>query len=136
MARELRNLKSQYDVIVIGAGLGGLTAANRLARLGHSVLILEHHTMIGGLAAWFKRKGHILLQFKMLAFTGESRPDTAHRLRYCAADVEVRNHRKLNALILEHGFPHHLAVVMGDISQELNWLCDFYGIAYISPDTD
>ncbi len=51
--------KSSYDVIVIGSGLGGLTVANRLAHAGHSVLLLEHHHRLGGLATWFKRKGHI-----------------------------------------------------------------------------
>ncbi len=49
----------RYDVIVIGSGLGGMTCANRLARAGHSVLLLEHHNQLGGLATWFKRKGHI-----------------------------------------------------------------------------
>lgn len=49
----------RYDVIVIGSGLGGLTTANRLAYCGHSVLLLEHHHRLGGLATWFKRKGHI-----------------------------------------------------------------------------
>ena len=50
---------AHYDVIVIGSGLGGLTAANRLARSGHQVLLLEQHHKFGGLAAWFKRRGHI-----------------------------------------------------------------------------
>ena len=48
-----------YDVIIIGSGLGGLTTANRLAYCGHKVLLLEHHHRLGGLATWFKRKGHI-----------------------------------------------------------------------------
>lgn len=52
-------VQSQYDVIVIGSGLGGLTSANRLAAAGHSVLLLEHHIQLGGLATWFKRGGHI-----------------------------------------------------------------------------
>ena len=52
-------LRERYDVIVIGSGLGGLTCANRLASAGHAVLLLEHHTQLGGLATWFKRKGHI-----------------------------------------------------------------------------
>lgn len=51
--------RDRYDVIVIGSGLGGLTCANRLARAGHSVLLLEHHIQLGGLATWFKRQGHI-----------------------------------------------------------------------------
>ena len=59
MATPLQKAKSSYDVIVIGSGLGGLTTANRLANCGHSVLLLEHHHRLGGLATWFKRKGHI-----------------------------------------------------------------------------
>lgn len=53
------SIATRYDVVVIGSGLGGLTAANRLARCGHRVLLLEHHHKLGGLATWFKRKGHI-----------------------------------------------------------------------------
>lgn len=49
----------KYDVIVIGSGLGGLTTANRLAYCGHKVLLLEYHHRLGGLATWFKRRGHI-----------------------------------------------------------------------------
>jgi all-trans-retinol 13,14-reductase len=49
----------EYDVIAIGSGLAGLTCANMLARGGHSVLLLEQHYNLGGLATWFKRKGHI-----------------------------------------------------------------------------
>lgn len=56
---KIEQARERYDVIVIGSGLGGLTCANRLARAGHSVLLLEHHIQLGGLATWFKRKGHI-----------------------------------------------------------------------------
>jgi len=52
-------LTDRYDVIVIGSGLGGLTTANRLAYCGHKVLLLEYHHRLGGLATWFKRRGHI-----------------------------------------------------------------------------
>ncbi len=56
----LKGAKDHYDVVVIGSGLGGLTSANVLARQGYSVLLLEHHYQLGGMATWFKRRnGHI-----------------------------------------------------------------------------
>ena len=39
----LKGAADHYDVVVIGSGLGGLTAANILAREGRSVLLLEQH---------------------------------------------------------------------------------------------
>jgi len=59
MPVSLKEISDSYDVIIIGSGLGGLTTANRLAYCGHSVLLLEHHHRLGGLATWFKRRGHI-----------------------------------------------------------------------------
>ncbi len=53
----LQGVRDHYDVIVIGSGLAGLTSANILARQGRSVLLLEHHYQLGGMATWFKRKG-------------------------------------------------------------------------------
>ena len=54
-ATPLQDLRDHYDVVVIGGGLGGMTAANTLARAGHSVLLAEHHSKLGGLATWFRR---------------------------------------------------------------------------------
>ena len=49
-------MKSYYDIIVIGSGIGGLTGASLLAKAGKSVLVLEAHDRAGGYAHGFKRK--------------------------------------------------------------------------------
>lgn len=64
----LRNTKSEYDVIVIGGGLGGLSGANRLAKFGYSVLLLEHHYQLGGLATWFRRPGGHIFDVSLHGF--------------------------------------------------------------------
>src|SRR5258705_10377340 len=41
-------MKSQYDVVILGAGHNGLVSAAYLARAGLSVLLLEKNDYIGG----------------------------------------------------------------------------------------
>ena len=53
----LAGAQARYDVIVIGSGLAGMTAANVLGKLGHKVALLEQHYNFGGMATWFKRRG-------------------------------------------------------------------------------
>jgi phytoene dehydrogenase-like protein len=64
----VKDIKPEYDVIVIGSGLAGLTCANMLARNDHSVLLLEQHHQLGGLAAWFKRKGGHIFDVSLHGF--------------------------------------------------------------------
>ncbi len=47
----------QFDAIVVGGGQGGLTCAAYLAVTGHRVLVLEQHTIAGGNAQVFRRRG-------------------------------------------------------------------------------
>jgi phytoene dehydrogenase-like protein len=45
---------ARYDVVVIGAGLGGLTAGAILARAGRKVLVIERSNSVGGAASSYK----------------------------------------------------------------------------------
>lgn len=46
----------RYDFIIIGAGMGGLSVANFLAKYNKKVLVLEKHSIPGGLITSFARK--------------------------------------------------------------------------------
>lgn len=49
----------KYDIIIIGAGIGGLVSGCFLAKAGKKVLIIEQHDKPGGCVAAIKRKGCI-----------------------------------------------------------------------------
>ena len=49
------NIKPRYDVVIIGAGMGGLTAAAMLSKAGYSVVVLEAANQAGGYLAGFHR---------------------------------------------------------------------------------
>lgn len=49
---------ADYDVIVIGAGGGGLSAGAILAREGRRVLVLEQSDRVGGCCSTFEREGY------------------------------------------------------------------------------
>ncbi len=51
--------RARYDAIVVGSGLGGLTAAAKLAQAGRRVLVVERHDRVGGYAHAFRRGRHL-----------------------------------------------------------------------------
>ena len=50
----------KYDVIVVGSGLSGLAAGIRLAMFDKRVLIVEKHTVVGGLNSYYTRKNRTI----------------------------------------------------------------------------
>jgi len=62
-------ITDSYDVIVVGGGLAGMTAANKLGKSGRKVLLLEAHNKLGGFATWFKRtKGEHIFDISLHGF--------------------------------------------------------------------
>lgn len=49
--------EKQYDIIIIGSGLGGLLCGNLLALEGYKICVLEKHYQIGGNLQTFTREG-------------------------------------------------------------------------------
>lgn len=68
-----------YDIIIIGAGLGGLTAGAKLAREGQKVLLIEQHNKPGGCATTFKR-GDFTLEVGLHEMDGPSPGDMKSRI--------------------------------------------------------
>jgi phytoene dehydrogenase-like protein len=62
LTRPFRGLRrppdTSYDAVVIGSGIGGLIAANLLAREDLKVLLVEQHYMVGGYCSTFRRGGY------------------------------------------------------------------------------
>ena len=54
----MRSMNESADVIVIGSGIGGLTAAALLQERGISTLVFEKNRYAGGSCSSFKREGY------------------------------------------------------------------------------
>ncbi len=53
-----KRLAPEYDAIVIGSGMGGLTTAALLSDLGYKVCVLEQHYTAGGYTHSYEREGY------------------------------------------------------------------------------
>lgn len=69
----------KYDIIIIGAGLGGLIAGAKLSKEGKKVLLLEQHNRPGGCATTFKR-GDFTLEVGLHEMDGPSPGDMKTRI--------------------------------------------------------
>ena len=69
-----------YDVVVIGAGNGGLTASVTLAQKGLKVLLLERHNIPGGCATSFCR-GRFEFEVALHQLSGVGTPENPGPLR-------------------------------------------------------
>ncbi|MBN2802610.1 MAG: NAD(P)-binding protein, partial [Deltaproteobacteria bacterium] len=57
MNHKIESNNQPLDVVVIGAGPGGLTAGALLAKAGLKIALIEEQPVVGGYLAGFSRKG-------------------------------------------------------------------------------
>ncbi len=72
----------QYDVIIIGAGLSGLSAASLLAKRGLKVAVIEQGSTPGGSCGIFKRRGAIFDQGAAMLYGFGEHGFNAHRFLF------------------------------------------------------
>jgi len=70
--RETRNT-DEYDAIIVGSGLGGLSCAAAFARQGFKALVIEQHDKPGGFATAFSRPGGFLFDVSLHSTTAGER---------------------------------------------------------------
>jgi phytoene dehydrogenase-like protein len=97
--------RSEWDAIVIGSGLGGLSCAAAFARQGFKALVLEQHVVPGGYATTFKRPGGFVFDVSLHS-TGAGERNGVYNLIDGfpeIKDVEFVPHKVLYRAI----FPEH-----------------------------
>jgi len=82
----MSNGMKDYDVVIIGGGIGSLACAGILASEGVKVLVLEKNPAAGGYLTSFKRKG----------FTFDSAVDC-----FSGGDKTARSPTSLRSLVLK-----------------------------------
>ena len=127
-------MSGNYDVIVIGSGLGGLTAGALAARAGYQVLVLERNQSVGGAASVYQQD-ELSIEASLHETTDPHNPqDPCHRIfatlgilddiQYVPVDnfYEVRGKLFKKPFVLPHGmqaarsalqshFPKHARVL-------------------------
>jgi prolycopene isomerase len=79
-----------YDVIIIGAGNGGLTASAALAQGGKKVLLLEKHNIPGGCGTSFRR-GRFEFEVALHQLSGMGSAEKPGPLRSILRKLEVED---------------------------------------------
>src|ERR1700722_3953707 len=112
-------MSRHFDAIVIGSGLGGLTAAALYARPGHKVLVIERNQNFGG-AATVYRHGALAIEASLHEIDGlDPKDPTPPNLRSISLDrdasfVDVGDLHEVRSPLFAESFvwPHGLAAAL------------------------
>ena len=123
---------NSYDVVVIGAGGGGISAAARLALKGKKVIVIEQHDRVGGYMSSFERDDYTF-EASLHAMDGMGREifpklgiedkvtvhkvDPAYRSVFPDFNFDVAGDVNLYRQRLKEQFPHEAEGIDGLIDQ-------------------
>jgi prolycopene isomerase len=99
----------EYDVVVIGSGIGGLVTATQLASKGARVLVLESYLIPGGSAGYFEREGYHFDVGASMIF-GLGKQGTTNLLTRALADVNMEVESIPDPVQIHYHLPHGLEV--------------------------
>lgn len=121
---------TNYDTVIIGAGMSGLAAGIRLAMFDQKVCILERHKVPGGLNSYYERQGrkldvglHAMTNFACKGERGrpltkllkqlripyeklELSPQNFSRIHFPEHNISFSNDPQLLTEEIEKNFPH------------------------------
>ncbi|MEB3312016.1 MAG: carotenoid isomerase [Snowella sp.] len=96
-----------YDVIVIGSGIGGLVTATQLAAKGAKVLVLESYVIPGGSSGYFEREGYRFDVGASMIF-GFGEKGTTNLLTRALAAVGMKLETIPDPVQIHYHLPHQL----------------------------
>ena len=113
-----------YDVIIIGSGISGLTAASLLAKRKLKVCVIEAQYKPGGSCGIFKRKDVVFEQGAAMIYGFNARGFSPHRFLFNALEesIDIIKHDELYAI----NFGEHRIVFHQDIDMFIEELAKVF----------
>lgn len=110
----------KYDVVVIGAGISGLTAASLLAKKNLKVCVIDSQYKPGGSCGIFKRNDCIFEQGAAMIYGFGERGFAPHRFVFncLEEDIDVIKHKELYAI----NYEEHKIIFYDDIDKFIDEL--------------
>ena len=119
-------MKSQYDVVILGAGHNGLVAAAYLGRAGFSVLLLEKNDYIGGATTSLQLFPDYDARLSRYSYLVSLFPQKI--IRDLGLNLELRRRAIASCTpYFRHG--HHGALLLSNVDQEVGRrsMCELTG---------
>jgi len=117
--------ENEFDAVIIGSGLGGLSCAAAFCRQGFKTLVLEKHYIPGGYATTFKRPGGFVFDVSLHSTTAGERNGIHNLIPGFPEikDVKFIPHKNLYRTV----YPDYdIRVPQRDISSYINILIKYF----------